>query len=106
MTLCLSVFASLRFQSLAVRRSEFVATLALTPALSPRRGRILRRVLSQCQPSVLRQFSPANQKPQRRDERRVFENAFLCVHRASAVELVHAAHQALAFPIPPRMLKS
>jgi hypothetical protein len=32
----------------------------LSPALFPRRGRILRRVSSQGQPSVLRQFSPAN----------------------------------------------
>jgi len=45
------------------RPLEFVATPALTPALSPRRGRILRRVLRQCQPSVLRQFFPANHQP-------------------------------------------
>jgi hypothetical protein len=51
------------FQSLAVQRGELAATPALTPALSPRRGRILRRVLSQCQPSVLRQSSPANHPP-------------------------------------------
>ena len=46
-----------------LRRVEFVATPALTPALSPRRGRILRRVLSQRQPSVPLQFSPANHPP-------------------------------------------
>ena len=45
------------------RPLEFVNTPALTPALSPRRGRILRRVLRQRQPSVLRQFSPANHQP-------------------------------------------
>jgi hypothetical protein len=45
------------------RPLEFAATPALTPALSPRRGGILRRVLSQRQMSVLRQFSPANHPP-------------------------------------------
>jgi hypothetical protein len=34
-----------------------------TDHISPRRGRILRRDLSQCQPSVLRQFFPANHPP-------------------------------------------
>ena len=52
-----------QFQLLEARRVEFVATPALTSALSPRRGRILRRVLSQRQPPVLRQFSPANHPP-------------------------------------------
>jgi len=47
-------------QLFSARRVDFVASPALTPARSPRRGRILRRVLSQRQPSVLRQFSPAN----------------------------------------------
>lgn len=42
---------------------EFFATPALTPTLSPRRGRILRRVLRQRQPSVLRQYSPAKHQP-------------------------------------------
>ena len=41
----------------------FVATSALTPALSPRRGRILRRVLSHRKPSVIRKFYPANHQP-------------------------------------------
>ncbi len=45
-----------QFQLLPTRRVESRAT----PALTPRRGRILRRVVSQHQPSVLRQFSPAN----------------------------------------------
>jgi hypothetical protein len=51
---------------LAVRRIAFVATPALTPARCPAkagRGRILRRVLSQRQPSVPRQLSPANHPP-------------------------------------------
>ena len=41
----------------------FVATSALTPALSPRRGRILRRVLIHRKPSVIRKFSPTNHQP-------------------------------------------
>jgi hypothetical protein len=52
-----------QFQLLAARLTEFVPTPALTPALSPRRGGILRRVLSHRQPSVLRPFSPATHPP-------------------------------------------
>ena len=52
-----------QLQLLAVRRVEFVATLALAPALSHRRGRILRCVSSHRKPSVLRKFSPANHQP-------------------------------------------
>ena len=52
-----------QFQLLATRPVEFVATPALTPALSPRTGRILRRVLSQRQPAGRRQLSPANHPP-------------------------------------------
>ena len=44
-------------------RVAFVATPTLTLALSPRRGRILGRVMSQRQPSVLRQFSLSNHQP-------------------------------------------
>ena len=52
-----------QFQLLAACRVEFVAKPALIPALSPRRGRIPRRVLRQGLPSVLQQFSPANHRP-------------------------------------------
>ena len=52
-----------QFQSLAARRVEFVATPALTPALSLRRGRILRRVLGIRAATVVRKFSPANHQP-------------------------------------------
>ncbi len=41
-------------------RFEFVASPALTPALSPRRGGIVRRGLSHRNASVVRKFSPAN----------------------------------------------
>jgi len=42
---------------------NLVATPALTPAHSPRRGRILRCVWSLRRPSVLQNFSPANHPP-------------------------------------------
>ena len=48
---------------LAARDVEIVATPALTPALSPRRGRILRRVLSNRAATVIRKFSLANHQP-------------------------------------------
>jgi len=46
-----------------VNRIELVATPALTPALSPRRGGALRRVSSIRGPLVHRSFSPANRQP-------------------------------------------
>jgi len=52
-----------QFQLLAARCVELVATPALTPALSPRRGRILRRVWRNRQPSVRQSFSPENHPP-------------------------------------------
>jgi hypothetical protein len=52
-----------QFLLLAARRVVFVSTSALTPALSPRRGRILRRVLSQRTSSVVHSFCPANNPP-------------------------------------------
>ena len=51
------------FQLLATCRIEFVATSALTPALSPRRGRILRRLLNIRGPLVVRQVSSLNHQP-------------------------------------------
>jgi len=62
-SLRLCVFASLLLHLPTTQHVEFVATPALTPALSPRRGRILRRLLRQRQPSALRQFSPVNHPP-------------------------------------------
>ena len=53
-----------QFQLLTARHVElFVATSAFSPALSPRRGRTPRCVLSHRTPSILRKFSPANHKP-------------------------------------------
>jgi hypothetical protein len=63
LTLRLCAFAPLRFSWRTSQSVKLVATPALTPALSPRRGRILRRVLSQRQPSVPWKFSPANHEP-------------------------------------------
>ncbi len=52
-----------QFQLLAAWCVEFVAAPALTPTISPRRGRILRRVWTSRKLSVLRKLSPANHQP-------------------------------------------
>ena len=51
-----------------MRKLKFVVWSALTPALSPGRGRILRRGLHQLKPSVIRALRPANQQPAATDK--------------------------------------